>query len=151
MPSYPTSLRGLSPRSVALGTLALAGCTAAVVLVPAPPSADAVPAQQTISCTSGRSGFDFCKKLKFDIHKCRKIVVKNVASGGNKWVKIQIRKNGESGGRFTTGELKPGQSQSGTIGKDGDGRADRFRPRVYVDADSRFHVSVTMRLSFSGC
>lgn len=129
--------------------LTLGGGT--LLLMSPPPSAEAVPASQTINCVSGRSGFDFCKKLKFDIKKCRKVVVKNIDSGDNRWVKVQVRKAGESGGRYTTGEITPGQSDSGTVKRDGDGRLDRFRPRIWVDADSRTATEVTMRIRFSGC
>lgn len=110
------------------------------------PSASAVPASSTIRCESGRFGFDFCKTLKFPIKKCRKVNVKILDSGDNRWIKVQVRKPGEGSSRWTSGALRPGESQRGTVS----GR-DRFKPSIYVDAEGISATAVTMRLRFSGC
>jgi hypothetical protein len=122
-----------------VGALALAGWASL------PAGVDAAPASETIGCTSGRSGFDFCKRSKYYVKKCRKVSVTILDSGDNRWVKVQVRKSGEDSARWESAKLRPTESDSGRIA----GR-DRFRPSIWVDADTYTRTDVTMRLRYSG-
>ena len=110
------------------------------------PSASAAPTSKVIRCTSGRTGFDFCKQLRFPIQRCRRVAVRILDSGDDRWIKVQVRKPGEDSSRWTSGALRPGQSQRGVVA----GR-DRFKPAIWVDAEGFTGTDVTMRLRFSGC
>jgi hypothetical protein len=142
MVAMRSALPRMSPRrwTASMGALALMGGLTLSA------TADAIPASQTIRCTSGRSGFDFCKNVKFAVKKCRKVKVSILDSGDNRWVAVQVRKPGEDSARWESLKLRPGQSDTGSVA----GR-DRFRPAIWVDSQSRTHTDVTMRIRFSGC
>lgn len=131
-----------NPRQLlVVGALALAGGASLGAT-----SANAVPASQTIRCTSGKVGFDFCKNVKFRVKTCRRVGVKILDSGDDRWIKIQVRKPGEGSSRWESEKLRPDQSDSGQVA----GR-DRFKPAIWVDAEGISATAVTLRIRFSGC
>lgn len=141
----PHHRRTSSRRWLLVGALALAGGASL------PAGADAVPASETIRCTSGRTGFDFCKRSKFFVKKCRHVSVRLIDSGDNRWVKVQVRKPGEGSSRWESRKLKPTESDSGDVAVGPNGKKDRFRPSLWVDTQGFTATAVTLRLRYSGC
>lgn len=84
--------------------------------------------------------------MDFSIQNCRVVGVRNLDSGNNRWIKIQLRKRGERSARWESNKIRPGQADNGFVA----GR-DRFTPRIYVDADRLSRTAMTLRVRFRGC
>lgn len=126
-----------------LAAVALMGGAFMGAVAPATALADTV---REFRCTSADYGWKYCKTMDFQIDNCRTVGVRNLDSGANRWIKVQVRKYGEDSPRWESNALSPNEADNGRVAG-----TDRFTPRIYVDADGLTETAMTMRLRFSGC
>jgi hypothetical protein len=138
MLSIPISFK---PRSY-LAACALALTGGAVVAT----SVDAATTTRDFRCISARFGWKYCKTMDFAISRCRIVAVKNLDSGNNRWIKVQVRRLGERSPRWQSRPLIPGKGDIGRVAG-----TDRFIPTIWVDAGGLTRTATTMRIRFSGC
>jgi hypothetical protein len=125
------------------GLISVGACATAVCLLAAPTSALAT--TEEFRCTSDGWGWSYCHTMDFAIDNCRTVGARNLDSGDNRWIKVQVRK-GEDDTRWESGQLHPGDADNGHVAG-----TDRFPPRIYIDADGLTQTGMTIRVQFTGC
>lgn len=110
----------------------------------APSTASAREAYQDLRCTSAGYGWRECEnRFRIPVKRCRGVGVRNLDSGNNRWIKVQLRK-GPSDVRFESKKLRPSEFDNGRVA--GSTRERRFVPRLFVDADGLTETSMTVRI-----
>jgi hypothetical protein len=135
---------GLRSRKTLARGIAGMCATAACVLL-APPAGALAESQEEFRCTSDGWGWSYCHTMGFAIDNCRTVGARNLDSGDNRWIKVQVRK-GDSDVRWESGELNPGNAENGHVTG-----TDRFTPRIYINADGLTQTGTTLRVQFTGC
>lgn len=128
--------RGSLATALVVGALTVGAGAAS----PAPALADTV---REFRCISNSYGWRYCRTMDFSIQNCRVVGIRNLDSGNNRWIKVQIRKWGESSPRWQSKAIRPGQATNGFVA----GR-DRFTPRIFVDSDGLTRTAMTVRIRF---
>jgi hypothetical protein len=136
-----TGLR--SGRTLARGIAGV--CATAVCILLVSPAGALAESQEEFHCTSDGWGWSYCHTMGFAIDNCRTVGARNLDSGDNRWIKVQVRK-GDGDTRWESGQLHPGDAENGHVAG-----ADRFTPRIYINADGLTRTGTTIRVQFTGC
>lgn len=131
----------LMRKCVAVSAVALATCAVAATAGPvAPARADTV---VEFPCTSGLTGFDYCRTLGFEIYRCRGIGVRLLFNDDGSWSQVEVRRGRSDDKRWRSAHLKPNQYDNGWVAG-----TDRMYPGIYVDSDGFDHEYMLWRLRF---